>query len=144
MKTLSILLFAVLTVIAALHAYWALGGLWPAKSEAELIRTVIGQKNFVRMPPAWMTFVVSGLVMTAAFIGLSASGALPIGWPWLARLGALGVALVMLARGAVTYVLPDANHALLEPFATLNYRYYSPLCLALGVGFLCLAFVGRR
>jgi len=36
------LLCALLLVIAGLHTYWGLGGLWPAKSAAELARTVVG------------------------------------------------------------------------------------------------------
>ncbi|MEL6366315.1 MAG: DUF3995 domain-containing protein [Pseudomonadota bacterium] len=144
MRALSLLLFFVLTAIAGLHAYWAIGGLWPGATEEELIRTVIGDPGFKRMPPAWMTFTVSGLLITAAFIGLSASGVAPIGWGWLARIGATGVALVFLARGAATYRLPGVAAGLTEPFATYNIWLYSPLCIALGAGFVMVAAVGRR
>ncbi len=63
MRLISTILFVVLMAIAALHAYWGVGGLWPAASERELIDTVIGSPGFVRMPPAWMTFTVVALLL---------------------------------------------------------------------------------
>jgi hypothetical protein len=145
MKFISTILFVVLMVIAALHAYWGVGGLWPAASERELIDTVIGSPGFVRMPPAWMTFIVVALLLIAGALALSASGVLPLGWEWLARIGAGGVALVFLARGVSGYWLPmRPGIELTEPFATLDVTLYSPLCLALGLGFAVIAAAGRR
>jgi hypothetical protein len=140
-----LILFVLLLAIAALHAYWGLGGLWPAATERELIDTVIGSASFKRMPPTWMTFIVVALLMIAGALALSASGVWRLGWDWLARAGAGGVALVFLARGASGYWLPmRPGIALTEPFATLDVTVYSPLCLALGLGFALVAVVGRR
>ncbi|MEW5847790.1 MAG: DUF3995 domain-containing protein, partial [Myxococcota bacterium] len=56
---------------------------------------------------------------------------------WLVRLGAFGVAGVLLLRGAVGFA-----EARLRPevrgsrYARLNVSLYSPLCLALGAGTL--------
>ena len=48
--TLPIALSLVLAVLAAAHAWWAVGGIWPAASEPDLARAVIGDGR-IRMPP---------------------------------------------------------------------------------------------
>ena len=63
-------LSAMLLVIAGLHAYWGLGGLWPEKSEAELARAVVGDGR-TRMPAPWSCFTVAALLVIVAV------------WPWL-------------------------------------------------------------
>ena len=41
--TLPVVLSLVLAVLAAAHAWWALGGIWPSASEPALARAVIGE-----------------------------------------------------------------------------------------------------
>ncbi len=136
-------LFIILTAIAALHVYWGFGGLWPGQTEAELIKTVVGAPNYVRMPPAWMAHSVGGLLVVSGLLGLSASGVLPIGWEWFARLGTGVVAFVFLARAVSGYVVPQVGIEQTEPFASLDLWLYSPLCLVLGLGFVYLTWQGR-
>ncbi|MGF1455892.1 MAG: DUF3995 domain-containing protein [Alphaproteobacteria bacterium] len=136
-------LFVALTALAALHVYWGLGGLWPGKTEAELINTVVGAPDFVRMPPAWMAHSVGGLLVLAGLFGLSASGAVPLGWAWFSRLATGVIALVFVGRGMSGYVVPRIGIEQTEPFATLDQLLYSPLCLVLGLGFVFLTWRGR-
>jgi hypothetical protein len=49
---------------------------------------------------------------------------------------------VFLLRGAVGFAPAFWRSAEGTPFATLNTRYYSPLCLALGLG-LVILLIGR-
>ena len=50
--TLPVALSLVLVLLAAAHAWWAVGGIWPAASEPDLARAVIGDGR-IRMPPPW-------------------------------------------------------------------------------------------
>ncbi len=144
-KSIALFLFALLIGIAALHAYWALGGLWPALTEADLIKTVIGAPDFERMPPSWMTFTVAALLVVAGLIALSASGVVSLGWAWLARLSAGVIALIFIARGIAGYWIGFATQMeRTQPFATYDLLFYSPLCLVIGAGFMLIAIAGRR
>ena len=68
--TLPVALSLVLAVLAAAHAWWAMGGIWPAASEPDLARAVIGDGR-IRMPPPWQCAAVAvALVVVAA-------------WPWV-------------------------------------------------------------
>ena len=42
LNSIAIAISAILGAIAALHLYWAAGGLWPGRSPRELIDAVIG------------------------------------------------------------------------------------------------------
>ena len=133
---LALVLFSVLSMVAALHAYWALGGLWPGNDSRQLADTVIGDRNHRGMPPTALTLLVAALIFAAGALPVLHLTGLPFGLPgWLTRVGLWVLVLVFLGRGAVTYVLRAQAAAMAKPFATLNRRYYSPLCLVLGFGF---------
>ena len=144
-RVTALLLFMGLTIIAAVHAYWAFGGLWPAKDVQGLINTVIGDPRMTEMPSRELTLVVAALIFAAGVVALSAGGLWRLGWGWLARLGAGVLALIFLARGAsgVTLGLGLWEAAISEPFATLDFQFYSPLCLLIGFGFVVLTVLGR-
>jgi hypothetical protein len=128
------LLSLALLTIAAIHAYWGLGGVWPEKSAAELARAVVGDGRS-RMPPPGACFAVAALL---AIVGA---------WPWLivARAGSdlvlaggLAISAVFFLRGLAGYSPRwRARHAV-EPFASRDRSLYSPLCLMLATGFLAL------
>ncbi len=139
MFILAQILFVTLTLIAALHFYWALGGLWPAASAQELANTVIGTPDHPYMPGTALTVLVSGMIFAAALLPIIHVTGLPFELPKLiAKLGLAVLVLVFLARGIGTYLMPSLLENATEPFRTLNYRYYSPLCIALGAGFATL------
>src|SRR5438270_14027111 len=68
--TLPVALSLAAMLIAAAHAWWAFGRIWPAASEAALARAVIGDGR-VRMPPPWQCAAVSGALEIVA------------AWPWV-------------------------------------------------------------
>jgi hypothetical protein len=132
------LLAIVLGLIALLHASWALGGLWPGKSEADLIAKAIGDGRR-HMPGRAITWFVACLIGIAAIwpLLLSARPArlLP---SWLVTTAGLAMAVIFLARGAAGYVPAWRRLHSAEPFARLDRSYYSPLCLVIGAGFAYL------
>ncbi|MEM6747719.1 MAG: DUF3995 domain-containing protein [Pseudomonadota bacterium] len=139
-------LFAVLTVIAGFHVYWGLGGLGPAASEPELVRTVVGDANGQMMPGRGATLVVAFLVFSAGLVALARNAALPGLIAWIPFLGSWVLSFVFLVRGAFTYLAATGTLAwpypLAEPFRTLDQMIYAPLCLGIGASFLVLALKG--
>lgn len=148
MKFLATVLFFALAAIAGLHAYWAYGGLWPASSEIDLVRTVIGAPDWTRMPPRRMTLAIAGLILVAGLVALMVGDVLSYGTRipgamFIARIAAAAVALVFLARGAAGYLITQEFWVRAEPFATNDHLIYSPLSVAIGVGFFILLFNSR-
>lgn len=144
MKLLAILVFATLIVISALHAYWAFGGLWPAKTEQALANTVIGAPNITGMPSTGSTLVVAFLILLTGFIALAAGGIIGVAPRWFAQIIAAGAGLVFIARGVAGYFFETVAWTPVEPFATLNRLYYSPLCLFIGAAFFLLVFSSNQ
>ena len=72
--TLPLVLSLVLAVLAAAHAWWAMGRIWPAASEPELARAVIGDGRS-RMPPPWQCAAVA--IVLAGRRGLAVGGGRP-------------------------------------------------------------------
>jgi Protein of unknown function (DUF3995) len=132
------LLALVLGLVTLLHAYWGLGGLWPRTSEADLIAKAIGDGRR-HMPGRALTLAVAALIGIAALwpLLLIAGPAAP-----LLRAFVIGVACVLagvfLARGGAGYLPAWRRLHPVEPFARLDRLIYSPLCLALGMGFAFL------
>ena len=139
MIVIATILFTVLTIIALLHVYWALGGFWPGHNELSLIRRVVGAKGGTKMPPRWLTALVAILIFLSGLFPLMWIMVIPSVLP--AKMLFAGMCLllgVFFLRGAITYTPINEKMQLEEPFATLNLRYYSPLCLIIGFGFLLL------
>lgn len=110
----------VLSLIALLHGYWGVGGLWPGRDPRDLAAKVIGPGE---LPPAGACFGVAAVLAGAAGTVLLAPRSRP------ARRGAALTAGVLLLRGLVGYLLPRSG----QKFDHLNRRLYSPLCLGLGL-----------
>jgi Protein of unknown function (DUF3995) len=125
---------AVLLAIAALHVYWAFGGHWPGVDGESLARTVVGGPPGMRMQPPWSCLAVAVLLTVASGLLFANRGLLELGLPReLARVGAFGVATVLLGRGSYGFfdlrMRPSIQGS---RYARLNLAIYSPLCLALG------------
>jgi hypothetical protein len=124
---------AVFAAIAALHGYWALGGVWPGDDPESLARTVVGGPPGMRMPGAAACWAVAVALVGAVAVALGAAGILAMPLPrWLVRGAALLGAGVLVLRGLVGFadlrLRPDTAGS---PFVRLNRWIYSPLCLAL-------------
>jgi hypothetical protein len=132
------LLTALLTGTAALHAWWGLGGSFPAADRDSLALLAIGQRQ---VPPPLACFAVA-----LAVAGMAMLPAINLGWigppPLLRRLAAFGcwaAAAIFAVRGIAGYTVTFDRIFPLEPFHTMNRLAYSPLCLLLALLFVVVA-----
>ena len=130
----SILFLCLLTVSLA-HFLWAIGSKWPIRDPALLAHTVIGAPGVERVPRL-AALVVALLVLAAAAIG-SALGDKTSGG-LLLTLAGIVLTLVFGIRGVLGYTSWWRARHPVEPFATLDKRIYSPLCLIVAVCFAVL------
>jgi hypothetical protein len=140
MKFLALIVFAVLTAIATLHAAWGSKILWPAASEQKLVAMVVGQKGRTKMPPPLSCFVVAAVVFLQGVIALLAADwiAAPISRS-IVMLLALLCAAGFVVRGVAGFTPGWRARYPQQLFAALDREYYSPLCLALGAAFMLLS-----
>jgi len=132
------LIFVVLLSIALAHLLWSVGSRWPIRDPELLARTVVGKPGITRVQkPA--AFVIALLVLAAGVLALSLADHDAGGW-WLTLVGA-GLAALFLGRGALGYTERWRAAHSVEPYATLDRRNYSPICIALGVGYLILVIM---
>ncbi len=134
MTSLAWTLSIVVLLLAAAHAWWAVGGIWPAASEKALAHAVIGDGRD-RIPPAWQCWGVAAALATVA------------AWPWLmvtwrdnelVFIGAIIIGAIFFIRGSAGYAPRWRGRFSARPFRGLDHYIYSPLCMALGVGFIAL------
>ncbi len=135
---ISILTFVPLLVVAFAHLLWALGTAWPLQSEELLAQTVVGSPEITRMPNRFLTLLVAIALFVVALSAMALAdpgGGLP-----RTVIGAI-FALIFLGRGVLGYTAWWRARHPTEPFATLDRRNYSPLCLWIGAGFLILVLM---
>ena len=121
--------------IAGLHAYWALGGAWPGRDPDSLHRMVVGGPSGQYSPGPLATWMVAAILVGAAATVLGGAGLIPTPIPgaWL-RTTALVGAAVLILRGLEGFVDTRLRPSTVGgPFARLNVRLYSPLCLFLAL-----------
>jgi hypothetical protein len=137
-SAIATILCLLLAAIALLHAYWAVGGLWPGSGEADLVDRVIGDGRH-RLPRRALTLLVACLIGIAAAwpLLLAMRSLLPLPGGLVSGVGA-ALALVFLARGGAGYHPAWRRAHPVEPFARLDRSLYSPLCLVIGAGFALL------
>jgi Protein of unknown function (DUF3995) len=140
---IAIVLFVMLASIALLHAYWAAGGLWPGRDEADLARRVTGEPRRTRLPPVWMTWAVAGAIGVAALWPLFASGLVHLPVPHALVLGIAGlIGLGFLLRGIAGFTPAWRRSHAAEPLAQRDRQLFSPLCLILAAGYATLVMKG--
>lgn len=129
------IMFIPLLAIAIATFVWSLGGSWPIRDKAMLPDVVLGIPGTARIPRLG-AFLTSVAVLAAGIVALALADHTG-GGVWLTVLGAvLGGAFI--GRGVFGYMEWWRVLFSAEPFATLDRRNYSPLCLVLGAGFLLL------
>lgn len=137
---LAVSIFVTLTIVALLHAYWAIGGRWPGHDELSLARTVVGSKGITTMPARGPTLAVAVVILLAGVAALARVDLVPVPLPPMLRSVAVtALAVVFFGRGISSFTPWFRASQSEEPFATLDRRLYGPLCLALGTGFAVLA-----
>jgi hypothetical protein len=133
------ILIVVLVALAALHAWWGVGGRWPGHDERSLVELVVGRTGSMRMPsPVRCMGVASALSAAAGLVALQGKViSVDFGVPgeWLVRAGFWTACAVFALRGVAGFIPPIFAYARGTPFATLNRRFYSPLCLLIAAGF---------
>jgi hypothetical protein len=132
--TLPIVLSLIVALLAAAHAWWAAGRIWPSPSASALAHAVIGDGRN-RMPASWQCAAVATMLAAVA------------AWPWailrwpdspLILIGSIVIGAMFFLRGTAGYSPRWRGRFPARPFRTLDFYLYSPLCLALGVGFIKL------
>ena len=124
---------AVLTLLSAIHIYWAFGG---KSGTAAVVPTVNGRPSISPSTGATLTVALLLAVAASLVVGTVAD--------WdprpLFRLGSAGVGVVLLARaiGERRYI-GFFKRVRDTPFARRDTFVYSPLCLLLSAGILAAA-----
>lgn len=131
---LAILLIAIFSVLSLLHVYWGFGGKWGSTA---VIPTNVSSK------PAMQPGIVSCLVVAVALFGVAGFVAIKAQWlpfklpEWLLNYGCWMAAGVFFLRaiGDGKYVgfFKKIRHT---TFAQNDTRYFSPLCIAIGLLFI--------
>jgi hypothetical protein len=135
-------LVIVLLALAALHFYWGAGGRWPGHDDRSLVELIVGRTRNMKAPGFWPSLFVAGcLAASAVLIALQAGAmAIPSGLNFVVALGFWTAFAVFFARGVAGFIPAIFRYAEGTPFARLNVRYYSPLCLLIAAGFLAVHF----
>ena len=128
----------ILILISAIHFYWAAGGKWAMDSVFPEIKS----SNPIR-PSILATVFVAFVFLGFAIIYLSKTPLFSIQLPlFFKRYGVLILAGIFIIRaiGEFKYVgffktMKDSK------FAKLDTKFYSPLCLYLGVSSLIISFL---
>ena len=140
MDLVGILLCVLLCVLGTIHLMWGLGLTWPCRDEASLARTVVGRRGVEVMPPKWASWFVALCLFAAAYLAVGLRNLAPIHIPQpIAFLSGFVVAAVFGIRGFAGIMPAFERMAPEQPFLSLNRRFYSPLCLLIGIGFAALS-----
>ena len=129
--TLSVINISILAMLGFLHIYWAFGGKWAA--EKALPSTPGNEPLFT--PGIFACIVVAaGLLTFAALFIIHTFMPIPALPQWLVTnsLWLIGAIFTLRAIGDFRYVgfMKKVKHS---TFASLDTKYYSPLCLYLGI-----------
>ncbi len=128
---IGLLLIAVFLFLSGIHFYWGLGGKWGASAA---IPTKENNEKVIN-PTMFECFVVAfGLLGFAVFI-LVKSRLLSLSLPvWILNYGlwAISILFTLRAIGEFKYV-GFFKKIKFTTFGQLDTKYYSPLCLAIGL-----------
>ena len=126
---------ALMGVAGLVHAFWAVGGVWPGSDEQSLAKAVVGPKQ-ESMPGMAACFAVTALLSAAAGIVVARAELLDLPGPgWIVTTGSWVVAGALAARGLVGLVT-SLRAGTGQTYHRLDLRIYSPLCLVIAA--LCL------
>lgn len=128
---ISVLLFLVFAFLSAIHFYWAFGGRWGSQAVFPAKDDNVKPK----MPGALPTLIVAfGLLLIGLFI-LNQSGLLNFPVPlWLGNFGLRIIAGIFILRAIGDFNYVGFFKKIKETkFGINDTKYYSPLCLTIGV-----------
>ena len=140
MTYIALTIFIILTVTALIHVAWAFGVIWPGKDKQSLVNTVIGHPKLTQMPGTALTLAVAFSIFAAAVCAPWAAGLVNLPLPgWMQISSAWVLTFILFARGLSTYLLKGPLSGSVEPFRTLDRRYFAPIILLLSAGYLTIA-----
>lgn len=129
MINVPVLVSLILLSIAIVHVLWAIGFWWPIRDEEKLVRAVAGAKGGTKMPGA-----AASATVAMALISL-------VWWIWYGgQFGTQihvtvlwGAMAIFAVRGIVPWMEFWRKKWPEEPFATLDKKYYGPLCIVIAL-----------
>jgi Protein of unknown function (DUF3995) len=131
----------ILIAIAGIHFYWAFGGRWGANAA---IPEIEGLKAF--KPGPFATAIVAIAFLGFASLYLVKINVINIPYPtWILKYGILILAGIFLVRAIGDFKYVGFLKSIKESqFADLDTKYYSPLCLFLGINSLIIEFLFKN
>ncbi len=133
--------FLLLLAIAALHLAWGFGVRFPARNERELVALVICATGTTTMPGAAQCAAAAAAIFGAGLVVLALAGLIRVPVPaGIISAAGLIAMFVFAGRGIAGYVPAWRGRFSQEPFATLDQRFYAPLCFLLAAAFAALYF----
>lgn len=143
MSAAALLLASLLALLAGLHVYWGLGGVWPGTDQKSCARAIAGFPGIDRMPPPAAAFAVAAALLAAALVAPALAGVIALPLPsCLVLLAGVAAAAVFLGRGIAGFTPAWRKLTPEMPFARNDRRWFSPLCLLIGAGFATLSLQG--
>ena len=132
---------AVFALLAALHIYWALGGVIGSKVAVPEIG-----KAPAFSPSSKVTIAVAVALLAAAATVAAAGGKFATALPsWMSMTAAVVLATILLARAVGDFRLVGFFKTSREGrFAELDTMFYSPLCVALGLAIITIVVTQER
>jgi len=131
-----------LAILAGLHVYWAAGG--RSGGTAAVPSRPAGPALFVPSTSATLA-VAAALALAAWVVAVSGGLARPIGPRSFYAVGVWGLGAVFVARAVGDFHYVGAFKQVRgTPFAALDDRLYTPLCVAIGLAALWLAYRSRQ
>jgi hypothetical protein len=122
---------SIISFIAGIHIYWALGGKWSLS-----VALPTNEKGEYVLSPEPVDSMVVGMVLIAfSVFHLIRADIVPISIPdWIEETGSwiIGGIFVLRALGDFTYV-GYFKRVKDTPFGRLDSKFYSPLCLLIGI-----------
>jgi hypothetical protein len=134
MGYIGIILFAIFLAIALIHVYWGFGGKWKIN---EAVPVTESGKKVLRPGPSACFVVAIGLAGFAIFALIRADIlhiSLPV-WIYANGLWIIAAVFILRAIGEFKYI-GFFKKIKQTPFGKNDTKFYSPLCLVIGI--LCL------
>lgn len=134
-----LLLSFIFVFLSAIHFYWGFGGTWAIKGS---IPTKENNEKVIN-PKFFACFTMGFIFLSFGFFVLAKSRILSFRFPgWLMEYGTWGLCLLFMMRaiGEFKYVGFFKKIKSTE-FAQMDTKYYSPLCLVVGLLAMTLALL---
>ncbi len=127
----SIILFLIFLFLSSLHFYWDLGGRWGS----EAVIPVKDNNVKAMMPGPAPTFIVAIGLLAFGFFILVKSGLINVSLPfWLEKSGLWIIAGIFILRATGEFKYVGFFKKIKQTkFGQNDTKYYSPLCLLIGI-----------